>query len=101
VSASRIWNFGFGCQTANASPPVLFVRRRVRRLAICSPQNRGERSAGKRGGLRDPLAAGAAAHETLARRLLFPCDREENASRRSTAAIFVRGPVLPGGGRRP
>ena len=49
---------------------------------------------------RPPERLGVKPPETLARRLLSPCDRGKAPPGAPLAAISVRGPVLPGGGRR-
>ncbi len=82
-----------GACLAKAPPPLLFGRRGVRPLLIpLTAPDRGERSAERRGGLRDPLGGWRSRPARLRGAPLPPCDRRKGASRRSTGGVFLTAP---------
>ena len=91
--------FPFDCQTARGlrfsqrSAALLFVEARARPVLLTlPPENAGERSAERRGGLRGPLGGWRSRPARLRGVPSPPCDRRRGASRRSTGGVFLTAP---------
>ena len=100
--------YGLRVRLLRSRPGMTGERRRARSpLLLCRPGQgprpllpfEGSGAPGNAGVCETPWAAGAAARDAC-EASPSPLRSGEGASRRSTAAVFVRGPVLPGGGRR-